>query len=73
MLIMGNMKITELNKGGIWVGGDQNSRGILLWARRGEVTSLATLPTGRFTADHNDSHLLTLYIQAAGDRDEGII
>lgn len=71
--IIGDTKITELTRGGIWVGGAQNSRGILLCAGKGEVTSLFTLPTVRFTGDHNDSHLLALYIQATRDREEGII
>lgn len=56
-----------------WLSGGRNSRDLLRWVRKGEVSSFATLPASWFSASHNDWHFLVAYIQTLDDGDEGLM
>lgn len=66
LVITGLTEITDTVKRGISVSGSQNSRGLILQVGKVDKTNLTILPACWFTADQNDLHFLTIYIQRVG-------
>lgn len=60
-----------VNSRGILVGQEWYSRGLLLLSRRGEVTSLPTLPTNQFPLHHDNRVFLPTYVQSVRNVAEG--